>query len=206
MRITGWIIAAVLAVVASPTLAFAGSPTEQVRQYTEQVQKILAEPAGRQGDKRAAVRKIAGEVFDLTEAAKRALGRHWLTRTPAERQEFVELFTELLERTYMQKIDFYGGEHLRYTGETIDGDFAVVRARVITRQQTEIPVEAKLHQRDGRWLIYDLAVENVSLIANYRSQFDRIIRATSYRELITRLKAKRQEFLHEGVARSAPAS
>ncbi len=175
--------------------AWAGSPTEQVRRSTDQVQKILDDPALSQDDKRAAVRRVAAEIFDVQEAAKRALGRHWQGRTPAEREEFVRLFAELLEQTYIRRLDLYGGEKLQYTGEAVDGDHAVVRARIVTRQGTEVPVEARLLRRSERWLIYDIAVENISLVANYRSQFDRIIRTSSYPELIRRLKAKRDEFI-----------
>lgn len=191
------IFAALLATVGLATAAGAASPTSEVRQYTDQVQKILDDPTLRQGDKRAAVRKVAVEIFDVNETAKRALGRHWQNRTPAEREEFTKLFADLLERTYINKIELYRGEKLQYTGEAIDGDFATVRAKIITKQGTEVPVEAKVNRKDGRWLIYDLTVENISLIANYRAQFDRIIRTTSYQELVGRLKNKRDEFLRE---------
>jgi phospholipid transport system substrate-binding protein len=184
-------------VLALAVVAHAGGPTEQVRTYTDQVQKILDDPALRQADKRAAVRKAAIEVFDVTETAKRALGRHWQGRTPAEREEFVQLFADLLERTYIHKIDLYGGERLQYTNEVVEGDRAVVRAKVVTRQGTEIPVEARMLRHGDRWQIYDIAIENVSLIANYRSQFDRIIRTSSYQELVNRLKTRREEFLQE---------
>jgi phospholipid transport system substrate-binding protein len=198
-------IAAVVLAAALATAAWAASPTEEVRQYTDQVQKILDDPNLRQTDKRAAVRKVAAEIFDVNETAKRALGRHWQNRTPAEREEFTQLFADLLERTYINKIDLYRGEKLVYTGETIDGEFATVRAKVVTRQGTEVPVEAKLNRKDGRWLVYDLSVENISLIANYRSQFDRIIRTSSYQELVTRLKTKRDEFLAPRETRPAAA-
>lgn len=176
----------------------AGPPTEQVKQYTDQMQRILQDPALRQADKRAAARKVAAEVFDVQETAKRALGRHWQARTPAEREEFVQLFADLLERTYIHKIDLYGGERLVYTQEVVDGDYATVRAKVATRQGTEVPIEAKLHRRGERWLIYDVAVENISLIANYRSQFDRIIRTASFQELMSRLRTRRDELRLEG--------
>jgi phospholipid transport system substrate-binding protein len=178
--------------------AQAGPPTEQVKQYTDQVLKILRDPTIRPADKRDAVRRAAAEVFDLHETAKRALGRHWHARTPAEREEFVQLFADLLERTYIHKIDLYGGERLVYTQELQDGDYATVRAKVATRQGTEVPVEAKMHRRGERWLIYDVAVEHISLVANYRSQFDRIIRTASFQELMSRLRNKREEFLSQG--------
>jgi phospholipid transport system substrate-binding protein len=186
-------VAAVL--LASATAALAESPTDQVRRYTDHVQRILEDAALPHDAKRAAVREVAAQVFDMTETARRALGRHWHGRTPAQQEEFVQLFADLLERTYIAKIDLYGGEQLQFSGETIDGGYAVVRGKVITRQRAEVPVEARLRRRDDRWLIYDVVIESVSLVGNYRSQFDRIIRASSYEELVRRLKTRRDEFL-----------
>jgi phospholipid transport system substrate-binding protein len=180
--------------------AWAGPPTDTLRDYTEAVQKVLDDPAlkteDRRHERRAAVRKLAAEAFDVQETARRALGTHWQQRSPAEREEFVQLFADLLERTYISKVDLYGGERLRFTDEKVDGDSAVVRARVVTRQGTEVPIEGRMHKRNDRWLIYDVVIENISLIANYRSQFDRIIRTSSYGELVKRLKT-RGEFLQD---------
>lgn len=197
MRTLLMVALAALLGLASAGIAVAGPATDQVRQYTDQVQKILEDPALRQADKREAVRKVAVEIFDVTETAKRALGRHWQTRTPEERKEFVDLFADLLERTYINKIDLYRGERLQYTTETVDGEYATVRAKVLLKQGTEVPVEARMLRRADRWYIYDIAIENVSLIANYRAQFDRIIRTASFQELLTRLKNRREEFLQE---------
>ena len=177
--------------------AWAGPPTDQVRQYTDQVRKILDDPALRSTDKRAAVRKVAVEIFDVNETAKRALGPHWQARTAGERNEFVQLFADLLERTYISKIDLYRGERLYYTSEAVDGEFAIVRAKVITNKSVEVPVEARMLKRGEHWLIYDIAIENVSLISNYRTQFDRIIRTASFGELVRRLKENRDQFLNE---------
>ncbi|OLC17582.1 MAG: hypothetical protein AUH29_01480 [Candidatus Rokubacteria bacterium 13_1_40CM_69_27] len=194
-RTRGSALAAVVIVLGWAAAAVAGPPTEQVQQYTDHVQQILNDPSLKQADKREAVRKVAEQVFDVNETAKRALGIHWQKRTPAEREEFVQLFADLLESTYIAKIDLYGGEKVQYTGELVDGDYAIVRAKIVTKQRTEVPVEAKMLKRGERWLIYDIAIENVSLVGNYRSQFDRIIRTSSYEELVKRLKTKRDEFL-----------
>ena len=121
-----------------------------------------------------------------------------------EREEFVQLFADLLERTYIAKIDLYGGERVKFTDERVDGPVAVVRGRVTTKQGTDVPVEARMHRKSERWLIYDVAIENISLIANYRAQFDRIIRTTSYAELVKRLRI-RGEFLHEKDRRTGGA-
>ena len=98
-------------------------------------------------------------------------------------------------------MDEYGGERIKYLGESIDGRLASVRARIVTKTGTEVPVESRMNLRGDRWLIYDILIENVSLVGNYRSQFDRIVRSTSYEELVRRLKTKREEFLKE----SAPS-
>jgi phospholipid transport system substrate-binding protein len=192
---------AALAVVAALTLPAGGSawagPTEQLREYTDQVIKVLDDPALARGDRRAAIRKIAHEAFDVNETARRVLARHWQARTPAERDEFTQLFADLLERTYIARLDEYGGERIRYVGESIDGELATVRARIVTRAGVEVPVESRMVRRGERWLIYDVLIENVSLVANYRSQFDRIVRSSSYEDLVRRLKQKRDEFLND---------
>ena len=192
----------VIALVATMLSPLSGAPatagpTDQLREYTDQVIKILDDPALVRGDRRAAVRKIAHEAFDVTETARRVLARHWQARTPAERDEFTQLFADLLERTYIARLDEYGGERIRYVGESIDGELATVRARIVTRAGTEVPVESRMVRRGERWLIYDVLIENVSLVANYRSQFDRIVRSSSYEELVRRLKQKRDEFLND---------
>lgn len=202
------ILSATAMVIALLSPAWAGQPTDTLREYTEAVQKVLDDPElqaeDRRHERRAAVRKVAIEAFDVQETARRALGPHWQQRTPAEREEFVQLFADLLERTYIAKIDLYGGERLKFTDERVDGDVAVVRARVLTRQGAEVPVEGRMHKRAERWLIYDVTIENISLIANYRSQFDRIIRTSSYAELVKRLR-KHGEFLQDKERRAGGA-
>jgi phospholipid transport system substrate-binding protein len=168
--------------------AWASSPTEQLRAYTDHVTKAFENPTLTAAARLAAVRTVAGQAFDVTETAKRALGLHWQQRTSAERGEFVPLLRDLLERGYLSRIGEYGGEQIKYMSEQIDGDHAIVRALIVTKKGTQIPVESHLLQKADRWLIYDVLVENVSLIASYRSQFDRVIRTTSYDELVRRLK------------------
>ena len=179
--------------------AWAGQPTDQLRAYTDQVLKVLENPALSLPERREAVKHLAEEAFEVSETAKRALGPHWLQRTPAEREEFVKLFANLLEQTYIARIGEFGGEKLRYVNEQIDGDRAIVRARITTKNGSEVPVESRLLKKETRWLIYDILVENLSLISNYRSQFDRVIRTTSYEELVKRLKT-RGDFLSDKAA------
>ena len=152
--------------------------------------KVLQDPALDQTQRRTEIRAIALEAFDVTEAAGRTLGPHWPKRTPAERQEFIGLFQGLLERGYLARIGEYGGESEQYVGERIEGEYATVRALIVTQKGTQVPVEARVLRQGDRWRMYDVLIENVSLIASYRSQFDRVIRTSSYEELIRRLKAR----------------
>ena len=168
---------------------WANSPTEQLRAYTDRVMEVLQSRTMTPPQRLEAVRGVASEAFDVSETAQRALGLHWQKRTPAERQEFVQLFRSLLEQTYLSRIGEFGGERIKYVSERIDGDRAIVRAVIVTKNGTEVPVESRLLQKADRWLIYDVLIENISLIASYRSQFDRVIRTASYSELIRRLKS-----------------
>ena len=152
--------------------------------------KVLQDPALDQTQRRAEIRAIAVEAFDVAEAARRTLGPHWPKRTPAERQEFIGLFQGLLERGYLSRIGEYGGESVQYVGERIEGEYATVRALIVTQKGTQVPVEARVLRQGDRWRMYDVLIENVSLIASYRSQFDRVIRTSSYEELVRRLKAR----------------
>lgn len=197
MRRPRWMIwgaAAVMAGALGGARSAVAGPTDDLRVQVERVIKILEDPElkkdSRVADRQAAIRTIAAGIFDAEESAKRALGPHWAPRTADERAEFVRLFTDLLERSYAGKIELYEGEKVAYGAETVDGDQATVRTRIITRQQAEIPVNYRLHQRDGRWLVYDVLVEGVSLVANYRAQFNKIIQSSSYQELVNRLRVK----------------
>jgi len=177
--------------------AWAGAPTDQLKGRIDGVLKILdpeAKQEGKSEERRAAIRKVAQETFDFRDISQRSLARHWQARTAAERDEFVELFTDLLERSYISQIEQYsGGEKILYVGETVEGDQAQVRTKLVTKQSTEIPVDYRLHRLGDRWLVYDVAIEGVSLVANYRAQFDRIIRSSSYTQLTDKLKAKKDE-------------
>jgi phospholipid transport system substrate-binding protein len=192
-------------VLGTATCTWAGPPTDQVRAYTDQVVKVLQSPALTLPERRAAVAHIANEAFDVSETAQRALGVHWQQRTPAERVEFVKLFANLLEQTYISRIDQYGGERIAYLGEQIDGDRAIVRARIVTKNGTEVPVDSRLLLKDNRWLIYDILIANMSLISSYRSQFDRVIRTASYAELVKRLQS-RIELLNGAETNAAQAT
>jgi phospholipid transport system substrate-binding protein len=195
------VVALALAAVVRPAPAAAAGPTEQLRAQIDKVVKTLEDPElnkeGKNTERRVAVRKIAEEIFDFGETAKRSLARHWLARTPAERGEFVALFADLLERSYISKVELFDGERITYIGETIEGDQAVVKTKIITKQGTEIPVDYRLLRKGERWLVYDVIIEGVSLVANYRTQFNKIIQTSSYQELVKKMRTKQEEFLEQ---------
>jgi len=194
----GFVSAAALVLLLAPAEVWAGQPTDQLRTQVDRVVRVLEDPELKQEStvkaRRAAVRKIANDIFDFSETAKRSLARHWPPRTPAEREEFVTLFADLLERGYISKIEVYGGEKIAYLGETIEGDLATVRTKITTKQQTDIPIDYRMLVRGEKWLVYDVIIEGVSLIANYRTQFNKIITTSSYQELVRRMKTKQEEF------------
>ena len=192
---------ALLVIAPGPDRAWAGAPTDQLKAQIDRTVKILEDPElkkpGRQRERRAAVRLVANDIFDFSETARRSLARHWAARTQAERDEFVLLFGDLLERSYISKIELYGGEKIRFVNESVDPDGAMVRTRLVTRQDTEIPIDYRMHAREDKWLVYDVLIEGVSLISNYRTQFNKIITTSSYQELVKKMKSKQEEFIQD---------
>src|SRR5262245_108046 len=170
------------------------TPTQVVQTATDQVLTIvqdsqLAAPIG-QDRRRAEVQRIAERLFDFQEMARRALALHWRERSPQEQTEFVAVFKQLLARAYIGRLEGYAGEQVVYLGETVEAEFATVRSKIVTGRGAEIGVDYRLHLVGSRWMVYDVAVQGVSFVANYRGQFDRIIRASSYQALVRELKSK----------------
>ena len=200
MRCMRSIALAILLVLAVAPVAHgaATGPTEQLKASIDRVLRILDDPAfkpeAKLAERRKAVRRITDEIFDFEEMAQRALGQHWRPLTADQRKEFIPLFADLLDRAYMSTIERYNGEPIQYTGERVEGDFAVVSTRILTKQDTEIPVAYRMLRHGDRWLIYDVSAEGVSLVANYRTQFNNIIRTSSYDELLKRMRSRIDEF------------
>ena len=196
MRRVPMTLTAALLLCATATAAPAMTPTETVKTRVESALQSLSQTSGGSPEsieqRRVELRRAADSLFDCTEMGRRALGRHWADRTPAEREEFVKLFTDLIARSYIGKIDHYAGETIAYTAERVDGDEASVQSRVVTAKGSQIPVEYRLHRVNDDWSAYDVFVENVSLVGTYRSQFDRIIRSESFASLLRRLREKGQ--------------
>ena len=172
-------------------------PTDQLRLQVERVLDIVRDPefqgATMTRDRRAAIRAVAARIFDFEEMARRSLGRHWHARSPAERAEFTELFTNLLERAYIARIERYGGEPITYRQARIEGDRATVQTTIVARRGSEVPVDYRMRHEGATWLVYDVVIEGVSLVANYRTQFNKIILTSSWEELLRRMKDKATE-------------
>ena len=146
-------------------------------------------PATTPAERRAEIRRVAEGLFDFDEVAQRALWRHWTERTPNERAEFVQLLKALLQRTYVGKIETYSGESITFVGERVEGSAATVMSRIVNKKTKETTaLDYRLHMKDGRWLVYDVVIDGVSFITNYRSQFDRMIRHSSYEAMIQQLR------------------
>jgi len=187
-------IVAVLMVVCSCKLAGAGEPTEAIRDAVNQGVQILKKAKLENQKQRVQVidrlRQIVYPLFDFNEMAMRSLGPHWRRLNPQQRKEFVSTFTELLEKTYADQIDLYDGQQVVYTGESLDGNYAQVDSRIIDKNGQTYSVVYRLHRVDGNWKIYDVVAENISLVNNYRSQFNRVIARSSFEELLKTMKQK----------------
>jgi phospholipid transport system substrate-binding protein len=174
--------------------AQAGEPTEQMKLTIDKMISILGNPAlkdpAKAEERRKLLRDTASERFDWREMARRSLARHWKQRTDEEKREFVPLFADLLEQAYMKRIENYSGDKVTYDGEKMKGKYSLVKVRIATSKQTEIPVVYRLRKKGSQWLIYDISIEGVSLVKNYRKQFDSVILSSSYQGLVEKLKEK----------------
>lgn len=193
LRLPAASAALVFALCLFPSLSQAGSATEQIRGTIDRSIGILKDPAlaakDKKEERRDLLRKEIAPVFDFAEMAKRSLGPHWRGRTPEERNRFVTLFQKVLENSYLGKIESYHGEKIRYGKETVDGPYAEVKTLVITGKGDEIPVDYRMLEEEGKYRIYDVVIEGISLVANYRSQFNSILQNSSFGELMEKLRA-----------------
>jgi phospholipid transport system substrate-binding protein len=169
-------------------------PMDQTRDTVTKLQSILKnkdlKKAGASAERRQLIRKEISARFDFEEMAKRALGMYWQQRNAADKKEFVSLFTDLLEKTYIGKIEGYSDEKIIFDDQSLDGNYAVVKTRIVTSKGVEIPIVYKMMKKDTQWVVYDVVVETVSLVNNYRKQFYQVIKDKSYEELVRRLKEK----------------
>jgi phospholipid transport system substrate-binding protein len=181
----------------SPAALRAGVPTDQVRQTADRVLSVLQDSRlkspDKQQERRAQIRQIIANRFDFGEMAKRALGSNWQKVSNDERREFVELFTELLEKSYADQIESFNGEKIVYGRENVSQDQADVNTKIVTKKGEEIAVNYKLQSNAGDWKVYDVVIEDISIVNNFRSQFNRILANASFAELLKKLQSKSVE-------------
>ncbi|MDD2365789.1 MAG: ABC transporter substrate-binding protein [Desulfuromonadaceae bacterium] len=174
--------------------AFA-NPTELVKSTVSEVVRIVADPNLKKDTqkRRQMLKKTIGIIFDYPEMAKRSLGKHWNVRTVAEKKAFANLFATLLENSYASKIESYNNEKIVYVKEILDNDYAEIKSKVVTAARDEFTLDYKLMNSNGKWMVYDVVIEGVSLVSNYRSQFNKIITANGYEKLVKKLESKNEE-------------
>ena len=174
--------------------ANAGEPTEVVKSAWDRLVQVLKDPTlspkDKQKERVARLKEIIDPAIDYAETAKRVLGPHWQRRTPEEQQEFVKIFHDFVERIYTGQINQYEGEKIVFGRESVDQDFAQVDSKILDAKGEASSLIFRLHRTDGKWKVYDAVVEDISMISNYRSQFDRVISSSSYEGLVKKLKEK----------------
>jgi phospholipid transport system substrate-binding protein len=198
MKICSYLLAGILCfLLAAPQAVRASTVTDEVRKTVDEVVRIVSDkemkkPSNEQ-KRRKALKQAIGSIFDYGEMAQRSLAQYWRERTPAERKEFVQLFETVLENSYAKKIESYNNEKIRYIRETVDGDYAEVRSKVITAKRDEYSLDYRLLKENNKWMVYDVIIEGVSLVSNYRGQFGKIIRSEGYPELVKKLRVKSED-------------
>ena len=185
---------AAVTLTASP--ARAGLPTDQIKATVDKAQLVLRDPrlkpATKQSERREQLKQVLFSRFNFAEMAKRSLGANWTRRTPQEQEEFVRLFTEVLERAYADIIESYIDEKIVYLAEKVDSGYADVNSKIVTTKGEEYSINYRAQLVGNEWKVYDVVAENISLVNNYRSQFNRVIAKSSYEELVRRLKDKNE--------------
>jgi len=189
------ILLAVTASLFMVSVVFA-TPTDEVKKAVDEVVRIVADKDMKKNEvkRRQALKKSISTIFDYSEMAKRSLGKHWKDRSAGEKKHFAELFATLLENSYAGKIESYNNEKIVYIKEYMDDDeHAVVKSKVVTAARDEFTLDYHLFKREAKWMVYDVVIEGVSLVSNYRSQFNKTITASGYEKLVTKLQSKNEE-------------
>ncbi|MBM4139734.1 MAG: ABC transporter substrate-binding protein [Nitrospira sp.] len=188
------VLAILLAV--SATLSYAGVPTDSMKTTVDEVLRIVRDNELKQPRKATERRQMLEQVvdarFDYREMSRRALGAPWNNLSDQEQQEFVGLFRTLLTNSYANKIETYSGEGVQYLNERMEKEYAEVRTKVLSGK-TEIPLDYRLINKTNDWRVYDVVVDGISLVNNYRGQFTKIIQSSSYHDLVEQLRKKSEK-------------
>lgn len=192
-RILAAVVAVSVALLMAPAPSRAGEPTDQIRGAIDRVLEILKkkdlQAKEKRAERRTLLREEISKAFDFDEMAKRSLGPAWRQRTPEERKEYVALFRQVLENSYLGKVEAYQGEKIRYVKDSVaEGRFAAVETLIVTGKGQEIPLNYRLVKEKSEWRVYDVVIEEISLVNNYRSQFAAILQKSSFQDLLARLR------------------
>src|SRR5512140_2493359 len=192
-RILAAVLAVSVALLMAPAPSRAGEPTDQVRSAIDRVLEILKKKdlqvREKRAERRTLLREEISKAFDFDEMAKRSLGPAWRQRTPEERKEYVTLFRQVLENSYLGKVEAYQGEKIRYVKESVAEErFATVETLIVTGKGQEIPLNYRLVKETSKWRVYDVVIEEISLVNNYRSQFSAILQRSPFQDLLARLR------------------
>lgn len=171
------------------------APLDDVKKTVDEVVRIVADKELKKSvqKRRQVLKKTIGTIFDYNEMAKRSLGKHWNPLTTDEKAQFAGLFAALLENSYAGKIESYNNEKIVYVKELLDGDHAEIKSRVVTSKRDEFTLDYRMTRQNGKWMAYDVVIEGVSLVANYRTQFSKIIKTNGYAGLVKKLETKNDE-------------
>jgi phospholipid transport system substrate-binding protein len=188
------LLAAFTIFYSQPTAA-ATEAAQQLKQTVDRVLSILNDSAlkgdAKSNERRQKLKEVIAARFDFAEMAKRSLGAQWQKRSPAEQKEFVEVFTVLLEGSYVDKLESYSSEKIRFVNDRQDKDYAEVGTKIVNNKGEEFSVDYRLYNANGDWKVSDVIIENVSLVNNYRAQFNRVLARSSYAELLETMKQKK---------------
>ena len=199
-RTTRAVLLSLILCLLIPAPLSAKTPTDQIRDAVEKAIAIIKDPELKTEQKREErinrLRKVIYPRFDFAEMSKRALCFHWRRLTPSERKEFIHIFTDLLEQSYIRYIDSYNEDTFIFLKEKLDGRYAEVGTQILTGKREEFSVRYKTHLVNGEWKIYDIVAENISMVNNYRSQFKRVLSKSSFEELVSKINKKRLELLN----------
>ena len=183
-------------VAMSAVSSYAGVPTDAMKATIDEVLRIVREKELKQPEKsderRHLLEKVVSARFDYTEMSRRSLGAPWNQLTDQQKQEFVDLFRTLLTNSYADKIETYSGEGVQYLNERTEKEYAEVRTKVLSGK-TEIPLDYRLINKANDWRVYDVVVDGISLVNNYRGQFTKIIKSSSYADLVEQLRKKSEK-------------
>ncbi len=175
----------------------AGEPTIQLKSGIGAVINILRDASlkgdTKKSERRSKLRNAIGKQFDFEEMARRSLARYWKKRNKEERKEFVALFSGILGKSYIGKIEGYTNEEIRYVREKVDDEFARVKTLIVTKRKQEIPITYRMHKVGTKWMVYDVIIEGVSLVNTYRQQFRSFLRKKPYDVLVKKLREKQGE-------------